>query len=355
MKIRKCLYILFILATVFPSAVARDSKKEDSMNSPFGVLEFLHWNHPWNSYKYPDEKSLKKVVALMKEAGVGWVRIDFIWQDIEPQPGQFDFKKYDFIVDLLAKNNINILGILDYATDWDSPIGKWNCPSSNTQAFVNYAVQVVGRYKERVKYWELWNEPDSATYWASQDGLKSYTLLLKDVYTALKKVDPDCKILNGGLAGGIASVNRLYDNGAKDYFDILNVHIFETPFNLNSIKAVAAYPVLAYKIMARNGDKDKKIWITEIGCPGVRKGLEIANWWMGKNPDEQQQAKWVKDVFSVLLKNKAVEKVFWAYFRDCNKHWDNGIDYFGLVRWDFSKKPAFSAYKKVRKNLTSAD
>ena len=98
--------------------------------------------------------------------------------------------------------------------------------------------------------------------------------------------------------------------------------------------------------MVRKGDANKKIWITEIGCPGVKPQLEVNNWWMGKNPDERQQAEWVKEVYAELLKNPQVEKIFWAFFRDTKAHWDSGVDYFGLVRWDYSRKPAFEAYRE---------
>ena len=146
--------------------------------------------------------------------------MDFLWQDIEPEEGNFKFDKYDQIVELLAKNNIHILGILNYSVGWAALCGEWNCPPKDNALFVKYATKVIGRYKEKVKHWEVWNEPDSQVYWSKQDGLKSYCALLKDVYIAAKKVDPDCKILNGGLANGLAYVNKLYDNGAKDYFDI---------------------------------------------------------------------------------------------------------------------------------------
>ncbi|MCM8795789.1 MAG: beta-galactosidase [Candidatus Omnitrophica bacterium] len=316
------------------------------MDSPFGVLEFLHWNHCWNNYKYPGKEELKKALALMQEAGINWVRIDFLWSDIEPKPGKFEFAKYDTIVDLLTKAKINILGILDYSADWASSCGRWNCPPKENKLFVNYASKVVGRYKDRIKYWEVWNEPDSSVYWIPQDNLKTYCGLLKDTYLALKKIDPECKILNGGLAGELSSINKLYDAGAKDYFDILSIHIFDSPLNPTSLKRISAFCGLSYKVMSRNGDGNKKIWITEIGCPGVKKGLKVNPWWMGVNPAEKQQAEWLKEVYRILLKDKNVEKIFWAFFRDCNQHWDNGIDYFGLVRWDFSKKPAFFAYRR---------
>ncbi len=319
------------------------------MDNPFGVLEFMHWNHSWNNYKYSSPADLEKAVKLMKEAGVGWVRLDFLWQDIEPEEGCFNFEKYDQIVEILCRNNINILGLLNYSADWAVLSGAWNCPPKDNGLFVKYASKVISRYRGRVTYWEVWNEPDSAVYWSEQDGLKSYCVLLKDVYTAAKKIDPNCKILNGGLAQGLASVNRLYDNGAKDYFDILNIHFFGSPLHQAGIKAVTAYPKLVYKVMSRNGDINKKIWITEIGCPGVRRGLGVDNWWMGKNPTERQQAEWVKKVYVGLLKDKNVEKIFWAFFRDTKNHWDNGVDYFGLIRWNYSKKPAFKAYKECFK------
>jgi len=354
-----CLLSVFLLtfSNLYAGVIMHKSDQEDAtllscqnLNSPFGVLEFLPWNQAWNNYKYPDDQALEKAILLMHDAGVGWIRLDFLWEDIEAKEGSFDFTKYDNIVKLLEREGIHILGILHYSTDWASSCGKWNCPPKDNALFVNYVTKVIARYKKQVKYWEIWNEPDSPAYWKVQDGLKSYCQLLKEVYIAAKKIDPDCKILNGGLANGLSSVNQLYDNGAGGYFDILNIHFFQNPLlGKNAIAAVATYPKLVYKVMARNGDKDKKIWITEIGCPGVNPDLKVSNWWLGENPSEDQQEAWVTAVYNELLKNPQVEKIFWAFFRDTKKHWDNGIDYFGLIRWDFSKKPSFYAYQRCFK------
>ena len=85
-----------------------DVLSRQNLESPFGVLEFLPWNHAWNNFKYSDDQALEKAISLMQKAGVGWVRLDFLWEDIEPKEGNFDFAKYDNIVRLLKAKGIHI-------------------------------------------------------------------------------------------------------------------------------------------------------------------------------------------------------------------------------------------------------
>lgn len=338
---------LFCLAAVACAADGAGAEVNSVKNNPFGVLEFLQWDHDWNSHQYASEEQLLKAVRMMKNAGVGMVRMDFLWQDIEPERGCFDFAKYDRIVDILNANGIGILGILDYAADWASPEKAWNVPPADNSAFIAFARATAGRYKGRVRYWEVWNEPDSPVYWKAQDGLVAYSGLLKDTYRALKEIDPGCRVINGGLTNELCNVNRLYDNGCREYFDALNIHIFENPVSAGADKRLAAYVKACAKVMKRNGDGGKKIWVTEIGCPGVLPGNKSKQWWLGANPGEKEQAAWVAQALGILLAHPQVEKVFWAFFRDTNSHWKDGTDYLGLVRNDFSRKPALGSYERA--------
>lgn len=319
--------------------------KQHNRRDPFGALEFLCWNHSWNNYKY-SHKELERVVTLMKECGVSFVRFDFLWNDIEPIQGEFDFSKYDYIVNLLTKNGIGILGLLSYSADWAGP--SWNSPPYDNKTFVNYASKVIARYKDKVKYWEIWNEPDDEHYWQPQDRMVRYTALLKEVYAEAKHIDPTCNILNGGLSKSITiSLKKIYKNGAGKYFDILSIHPFVNPLYGPDVERVKGIYNGCKKIMTENGDDNKKIWFTELGCPGVRKPSKENGWWFGISPTEEEQAQWVKKVYTQILPElKDCDKIFWLFFRDCKDHWNNGIDYCGLVRWDFSKKLAFDAYKE---------
>ena len=73
----------------------------------------------YNPEQWPAEVWAEDV-ALMRAAGIGLVAINvFGWSEIEPRPGEYDFKNLDAIVELLHENGIRVnLG--------------------------NYAVQVVG-------------------------------------------------------------------------------------------------------------------------------------------------------------------------------------------------------------------
>lgn len=310
---------------------------------PFGVLAFLSWRHDWNNEKY-SEDSLNKAVKLFNEAGVVFVRMDFLWADIEAKKGEFDFDKYDYIVNLLSEKNIRILGILGYSAPWASD--KWNSPPEDLDDFAGYVWKVILRYKDKIKYWEIWNEPDSATYWQPQDDMKAYSELLKKSYQSAKKADPTCKVVLGGMTSqGYYAIKNIYKNGGKDHFDIINLHPFVDPLNSGEYKKIYTLYNNLERLKAQYNDKEKKIWFSEIGCPGLGAGVESKGWWMGKSPSEKQQADFLYSIYTDVIELPNLEKVFWAYFRDNKEHFKNDVDYFGLVRWDFSKKPAFDWYK----------
>lgn len=330
----------FLFAQSAPMAHA-DSRDSDS---PFGVLEFLHWDHDWNGHHYTPEK-VEQAVKLMKKSGVGFVRMDILWDDVEPAEGKWDFEKYDRTLDLLDKAGIKVLALLDYNAVWAGE--AWNTPPP-ADKFTRYAETVVNRYKSKIKYWEIWNEPNQSIYWVPQDQMKAYTELLKSVYPAIKKADPTSQVLLGGLSGDLAlSLGQVYQNGGKDYFDICNIHPFVSPMAADPAEELRQRFATVEQIMVRNGDADKPIWITEIGCPGLPRGVETANWWLGKNPTEKQQADWVRFVFRECLKLRNVKKVFWAFYRDTPNHFLTGTDYFGLVRENFTKKPSYTAFRRL--------
>ena len=332
------------MASFFSKPLPASSTDSRDSQSPFGVLEFLSWDHDWNGHHYTRDKA-QRAVKLMREAGVGMVRMDFLWDDVQPAKDRWNFDKYDYLVDLLTKNNIKILALLDYTAGWAGD--DWNS-APNPDLYTEYAKAVVHRYKNKIRYWEIWNEPNYPVYWVPQDHMETYTKLLKKVYPVLKAEDPTAVIVLGGLAANAAlSLAEIYHWGGKDFFDVVNFHPFKNPLDHDAIKKMRADYDLVRRAMSENHDEKKPIWLTELGCPGTRASKETQDWWLGRNPDENEQAEWVEKIYREPLSWPGVEKVFWAFFRDTPDHFLSGTDYFGLVREDFSKKPAFEAYRRA--------
>ncbi len=345
--VKHLLILAPVLAATFLTAgcSAGGPDSRDSQ-SPFGVLDFLVWNHEWNKHHYASLEEVEKAAVMMKEAGIGFVRMDFLWQDIEPEKGKFDFKKYDELTGILAKHDLRILALLNYNTDWSSKV--WNA-APDRALFVGYVRKVVHRYKKKVKYWELWNEPDDRLYWQPQDYMKAYTLLLKDVTAAIKQEDPTAKVVLGGMAKFIPqSLKHVYQNGGKDSFDIVNCHPFQDPRTAEALNQLRGAYLGMRKVMEAYGDGEKDLWFTELGSPGVAAGKRpYTGWWLGPNPSEDLQARWLTKVYTKALEWPGVKKIFWAFFRDLDGFFDTGVNDFGLVRHDFSKKPSYDAYRKV--------
>ncbi len=320
------------------------------MNSPFGLLAFLHWNHDWNNAHFP-EPLVKQAAKQIKDLGVDMVRLDVVWSDVHTGFHKYDFSRYDRLMNLLAEHEVKPLVLLHYNKERLDASGKevWSDPPESFDEYADYVHATVSRYKTTVHHWEIWNEPNHPVYWSKpKDQLKTYVNLLRKAYRAAKSADPSCLVLNGGITEPVVEdVENLYTSGGGLFFDILAIHTFLNPWENDHQQKFEAIVEGVRNVMLKHGDEQKRIWITEMGCPGVPQPKQVKNWWAGDNLSEQQQADWLEKQFEMIKKYPYVEKLFWAFYRDTNGFFNDGTDYFGLVRFDLSPKPAFERYQKL--------
>jgi polysaccharide biosynthesis protein PslG len=321
----------------------------DPRTDPFGLLAFLHWNHPWNKFHFNDQ-ILPKALKQLKELGISFVRLDILWSDVHAGSLKYKFDRYDRLLREVHEQGINILAVLHYnKVDREGSAVLWNRPPDSFEEFAAYVGATVNRYKGFIHHWEIWNEPNLAIYWdGPRDGLRLYSSLLKKSYVAAKEVDPSCVVLNGGLTEPILSdIEHLYLNGMKNYFDALNIHIFlapDSPHALNRFKEILDG---VNAVQAKYKDETKPIWITEAGCPGIPMDKRDMKWFAGGFVSEEGQAKWLEKIYGLMKEEPQVQKLFWAFYRDTDDQFHDGTDYFGLVRSDLSPKPAFNKLKSL--------
>ncbi len=213
---------------------------------------------------------------MLLGTGMKWFRYDMEWQAVESNKGEFRFGEMDSVTNEMVSNDINILGILEYPPCWAAEVPEGhtgycgNLPPKRLEDWENYVYNMVDHFKDRVKYWEVWNEPNIGFLKAPPE---RYSEILKSAYITAKKADPDCKIVGCSTSGiDVPFIKRIYQCGGKNYFDILSIHPYRnlTDFEPNFIRDIKKLRSL----MISYGDHEKPVWSDEWRAKGD--GLEKA-------------------------------------------------------------------------------
>jgi hypothetical protein len=238
--------IFVILSSAIPSFAVE--------TSPYGVCAHVS--------RHGDHELAARQFQLMRQAGIRWARTDFDWTTVQQREnGPWDFSMFDDTVRMAEEAGITLLPILAYDVRWATPAYQ------HLDAWRQYVRQTVGRYQHRLRYWEVWNEPDLVQFWKETPNPANYTTLLKATYQEIKKINPDLQVLLGGLSGiPYEYIDGIYKAGGKDCFDIMAVHPYRYPETPEAHSLKDDLDKLR-KLMAEYGDADKPIWITEIGWP----------------------------------------------------------------------------------------
>ena len=334
---------------------------------------------PWLLPEYRESE-----MALAAAAGARYVGLDFDWRRLEPQRGQYVWQDTNEALTLAKQHGLRLAPMLLYTPHWAStapfaPLDYQHAPPADYADYRDFVYAVVNRYKPYgvssltadgygISDWVIWNEPNMRSqgeapepgdFWTGS--LEEYLLVLRAGYEGAHAADPDCNVLNGGLAdvfwaeGGPylpRVLEQFYDpngdgdagDGARPFFDTLNVHTYQldTPDAAWYEDRLAAI----LNVMERFGDGDKSVWITETGYGSVAGPVADSPF-----VDEETQADAVALVYRALSAYPQVERVFWWSLRDYH---DNDFatneameGHYGLLRASFEPKPAYLAYAQL--------
>ncbi len=360
--------------------LAPDAAVRHTNVNPFGVNVFL------NEEVEPEKREL--TIRLAAEAGFHWLRQEFPWQDIEIH-GKGDFEdrrnppaksawdKYDQIVDLADKYGMELIVRVSTPPSWSRAAGDevgTFAPPDNYEDFGDFVYTLVARYRGRIRYYQLWNEPNIYPEWGSYAiSPEDYTRLLKIGATRAREADPDVVIIAGALASTIALqpaapppnnalndlifLQRMYDAGAAPYFDIMAMQaygLWSGPTDRRMQPRVMNYgrPQYVRDLMVANGDASKPIWISEMAWNAVPD--EVADKRFGQVSLDQQAR------YAVAAYERAQAEWPWAgvintwYFKRATDDWFREAKpeaYFRLADPDFTLQPVYTGLKTY---MTSA-
>jgi GH35 family endo-1,4-beta-xylanase len=301
-----------------------------------------------------DATVMPGAIQLAGQAGIGWLRISISYNLLKPtvsSPYRFEEAGYDAQIAATRKSGLQILATLAYVPGWNSTappnpppgVDPSHFPPADYNAWADYVYQTVSRYKNDIHSWEVWNEPDLQGFWHGTP--QQYAELLAVSYQAIKRADPNAKVLLGGLAMGeeagpfLSAILGDARYPAAQYFDIMNVHSY-------SPKEIARQKIEAVRsILSQYGASAKPLWITESGYssdparqthPGFCCGLEA-------------QAVWLRDMIPFLLGDVGAQKVFWFQLYDYPPDFTTDAQFknHGLLDWQGNPKPSYLAYRDL--------
>lgn len=246
---------------------------------------------------------------MAKAVGINWVRLhdaglNYIgWNFLEPKKGQWQF--FDEPLDRYRAEKLMIFGQLGTAPAWasyypaekrDNKFGYFDrfFQPRDLDDYRNYVRTVTSRYRNTIRYWDVWNEPWIHAWWAvdydsklggragyitSKQPQQDFVNLMKAARDMARAVNPHVKIAGfNTTAGQHESTTRftgpdwtkgIYDAGGLANSDILVYHHYAGGSLGHPDDDVAKGLEAAFGyVKEQEGKLTKPVWMTE-GQPNI--------------------------------------------------------------------------------------
>ncbi|MBM4436611.1 MAG: O-antigen ligase family protein [Actinobacteria bacterium] len=335
-----------------------------------GANTFLH--------REPDPAKVHRELEALRGAGIGLIRQEFQWTEIEPLgKGRFvdgqgadTWSKYDRIVAAAQATGIEILARLDRPPAWATPgfdpaaSPAVQTPPANLDDFADFAAALAARYRGRVRYYQIWNEPNLFGEWGRRPpDPGAYLAMLRRASERIRAANPEAVIVLAGLAPTIETgpenlsdllyLRRLYELGAKGAFDVaasMSYGLFTGPDDLQIHPLRTNFPraVLWREVMTEFGDTATPIWAAEYGW------MSLPDGWTGErgiwgNHTSADQAAWTVDG----IRRARAEWpwmptiIIWASRWPEDPNPRDPTPFFRLMDRDFTPRPALDAVRRA--------
>ncbi len=252
-----------------------------------------------------------------KASGATLLKFRFDWGTLEPEKGAtFNWPIYDRIVKSARERGFTLVGILGNTAPWasvnitgDDRVKRLSPPRTETfPSWSNYVTRVVGRYKNDVQAWQVWENPDASNFYSVPRTYRRLAALALDAARASDKT----AIVHLAEPGAVDLnfLSELNVNGLTPKFDGVSVYPVAgfQPGTLESSESfLRPYGVFRSSLVPRDG-KNRDFWIGGVSFPT----LDDAN-----NPEFSERAQADFAVRSLALGLAASgQKAFYSVLRD---------------------------------------
>ena len=296
----------------------------------------------------------KPVAKALGLAGIPWVRERLSWVQTEPEPGKFEWGRYQETADLLWAEGIHICQIFHDVPERLHPGSQVFLFPSDLRDLYKYSKTAAKHFERQIQAWEVFNESDIC--WALLGD--TFAAMQKVQYLGIKAGNPNALVLQtsfshityqalpiGPQANGGAGMfaRNIYDCGAGDYFDAFNWHTYLDYGDY--AKMMDSYR----KLMSEQGVSEHPAWLTEVGyarpapTEGPLKGFHDS---MARH----EQCDYLPKSITMALAS-GTEKYFWFVLPD----YQESERQFALLRPDLVANPSFGALSAAANILGLAE
>jgi len=288
----------------------------DAYHVPIGLCE-----------DYPEETTTLEIIRhdfeLLKRTGVNLLRISFGWDAIEAEKDQYDWLFWDEFVRMAVDDyGITLIPYICYTPKWNSTCGQdtlyfWDYPPKDFDEFGEFMKDIVNRFKDRIKSWELWNEPDISIYWRGT--VEEYAELVKIGSRAVREADPEAIVVLGGIAYDPEFIKTLFrTHGLSPFVDVVNCHNYFETWNPSPIEHIVDYIREIDDVIRSYGD-EQVIWMAEVGYSTYRSGTLVSEIYSAYYDYEHTLEYQAVDLFkrlSLILSVNKLSAVAWYEIKD---------------------------------------
>ena len=252
-------------------------------------------------------------LQLAAQAGNTMWRSSVPWQSVEISEGYFSMPDaVDDVVSITNQVGMEPMIILAYGND--RLYGQPN-PDDPTwlAAYANYCYKIAEYFGDQVTYYEVWNEwnAEMGKVPVAYRGGEYYAKVLVAASAAIKRANPNAKVIGGAVAGDIGATDwieaLLNYPGAMDAMDGFSYHTYATDWKTGFFSPTEHnYPTRCNYIRdllnIYGANDSKEIWLTETGWSTA----------MGVGVTEKQQAAYMVQLYAWSLAHPdLIDRLFW--------------------------------------------
>jgi hypothetical protein len=292
----------------------------------------------WYGGTYEMIKSSAKMLRL---AGIGTVRDRLSWTKIQPnQQDALNWEHYLKVAKIIENTGLEQLQVFAGAPAWayKGIAIQGKLPPLDEKAIFEFGQGYAKGLGKIVRNVEFWNEPNLPQFYKGRP--YQYTSAMKAFYSGVKSEDKNIRVLIGSVADKPGPFfEEIYKNNAKSFFDIRNWHYY-----LNEDMERYISNNLA-PIEEKWGGAEKPAWLTERGYALVRDAN--GSW----KRSEFRQSEFLVKTYVEGFAN-GYDRVFFFFWPELI---EGDHHTWGILRDDFSPRPAYLALSMLTRHLAGAE